>query len=147
MRYAKPLLALTLAAGGLAGVASAQRAGELATDTSPAIPSDAPFALDPPERWACDRIAPAYRAYLRDGGDPAQWRFAGKAYRTPAGDRRYTWSDWLDWYDRTCDATIAARDSSGRDLTIVGGVIGVGAAILLLGAGDSGGSAGADSPG
>ena len=112
------------------------------------IPASNPDALPQPSEWRCTRIAPEYRSFLAAGNDPQQWRFAGRTFRTSDAEPvTYQWSDWLRWFEASCDAAAApdlanvAEGPPSLPLVIGGVVAGVGI-IGLIGSGSP-----SDSPG
>ena len=92
--------------------------------------------LEPPRLWDCSRIAPEYRAWLEADNAPQDWKFAGKTYREAGDERSYDWSEWLNWYERSCAlgaplAEGSAAGSGGNGLGIAANVAALGGFVAL----------------
>ena len=136
-------VAVALSLGMTAAVAQ-QRAQPIASDTA--------GALLPPEDWTCDLYVQEYRDYLEQGGDPENWRYAGKRYRSADDGEIYDWAMWLEWEEEAGCPALAPPESAaidggaGIDGTTALAIIGALMTTAALAAG-GGGSETAKSPG
>ena len=148
-RFLVPVAGLALVLSASAAVSGIFAAPEQ-PEEDPAIRSTADGAMLPPAAWNCDLYVSDYRDWLDSGNAAGDWRFAGKTYEDAGTNGRYTWADWLAWYQTAnCDAGVATKSESAALLPptaeLIGGIVSS-IGVAGLASGDSSG-AGNDSPG